>query len=142
MRNIKRLSVIGAIVIAVAAYGPTVANAHTTSAPATPANMSSHPWPTNGCGVGPMIWSSTSGVFNFYHACVHHDGCYIGFPVNGRPTRWISRASCDVNFYSDMTASCQYTPAANRSWCYAQRDLYYQLVRRLGSPFYKGPLNN
>ena len=124
------------------------AGAHRGRGNATPNNDSAHPWKSNGCGpsfAGFLIPDSKRGVFNFNHACDHHDGCYAGFPRNGKPTYWATRKQCDEWFLGDMVASCKVTHGKN--WgktgaakeCNSKAYLYRQGVRERGKPFYKGP---
>ena len=81
-------------------------------------------WSTNGCTVVPdRIW----GVFNFNHACDHHDGCYGG--------QWASRYSCDVTMWYDMNSSCNEMWSwwhPSRAACKTVRTTYYYGVRALG----------
>lgn len=89
------------------------ASAHTTQGNATPGNDGWHPWPSDRCSTPGANTNAVRGIFDFGHACVHHDGCYIGFPRNGRPTNWATRAQCDSWFLYDMQASCRYLHGAN-----------------------------
>lgn len=83
----------------------------------------------------------------FNHACKHHDGCYEGFPRNGRPTYWVSRLQCDDWFQADMSASCVETylgrsPQQLIAVCSSSVGTYYAAVRAGGGPGYRGPDNN
>ena len=54
---------------------PTPAGATTGhGAVATPANLTPHPWPYDGCSASP----ERGPGWDFHHACIHHDGCYRG----------------------------------------------------------------
>ncbi len=124
------------------------ADAHTGQGNATPGNDGYHPWPTDGCSTPGININSVAGVFNFRHACIHHDGCYTGFPLNGTPTWWTSRSQCDSWFLYDMEASCRwqhgsnpYATAAGRQ-CMQWAANYFYAVRTFASGAYKGPSNN
>lgn len=82
------------------------------------------------------------GVFNFNHACKHHDGCYTGFPRKGVPTYWVSRRQCDDWFYDDMIASCKEYEWDMFDLCRNSAELYYGAVRAEGGPGYQGKENN
>lgn len=147
---------LAAIVVSLAALSGAAGTAGATTTPgvaATPGNDGSHPWPSNGCGPtgrGVLIPDSVKGVFNFNHACDHHDGCYGGFQRNGRATYWYSRSACDAQFRSDMLASCRWQHGSNlrKTWaslqCASLSTTYWLAVRASGSGAYKGPkkLNN
>lgn len=124
-----------------------VAVAHTTQGSAIPSNDGAHPWPSDGCSTPGMSIDSVASIFSFHHACVHHDGCYIGFPGDGRPTYWTTRLQCDTWFLYDMQASCRWQHGtAPVSWaareCLQWADNYLWAVRTYGSSGYKGPWNN
>ncbi|HEY5877314.1 MAG TPA: hypothetical protein VIU11_00290 [Nakamurella sp.] len=87
------------------ATGPVAA--HTDQGSATPGNNAAHPWPSDGCSTPGARISTVPGIFDFTHACIHHDGCYTGFPRDGRPTYWVSRLQCDGWFLGDLQASCR-----------------------------------
>jgi Prokaryotic phospholipase A2. len=79
-------------------------------------------------------------VFDFLHACIHHDGCYQGLNRAGDPAR-ISRFSCDNTFLADMRASCEVprtTFPANLKRCRDTAVLYYAAVRIFGGKSYQG----
>lgn len=126
---------------------PSAAAAHTSQGNATPGNNGAHPWPSDGCSTPGAKVSSVPGVFDFTHACIHHDGCYIGFPRDGRPTYWVSRLTCDTWFLGDLQASCrwQHGPDLTASWtgrqCATWASVYYRAVRTFGTG-YLGPQNN
>lgn len=107
------------------------ASAHNTIfGTATNSNDGSHWWATNGCTAVP---DSAPGVFNFNHACDHHDGCY--------GNHWASRLGCDNEFWSDMEATCVNMWAwwhPSRPLCRSVRDTYYAGVRALGYVAYNG----
>lgn len=138
------LVVLIAMVLAVAPTTAT-ASAHTTSGSATPGNDGAHPWPTDGCSTPGANVNAIAGIFDFGHACKHHDGCYIGFPRNGAATYWTSRSQCDAWFLYDMQASCrwQHGPDPATTWIGRQRQQwasnYLWAVRAYGASGYKGP---
>lgn len=82
-----------------------------------------HPWPSDKCSYVP---SAQSRIFQFSHACQHHDGCYL--------QQWGSRAQCDSWFLNDMKASCRTgsTRWYARSLCYSIAVVYYIGVRYCG----------
>ncbi|MFV0306674.1 MAG: phospholipase A2 [Desertimonas sp.] len=136
-------------VAGVAATAPgSTALAHTGQGNATPANDGWHPWATDGCSTPGANVNSVWGIYNFRHACVHHDGCYTGFPRNGQATYWVSRAQCDAWFLSDMRASCRWQHGSDLSatWrarsCNTAANTYYGAVRAAGWWAYKGPWRN
>lgn len=125
------------------------ASAHTEQGNAVPGNDSAHPWPDNGCGGGgALTLNSVAGVFDFKHACTHHDGCYGGFQREGSPTYWVSRSQCDTWFLFDMQASCRWQhgdqPEAteNGRTCLRSATTYHQIARIFGRPNYAGPVND
>lgn len=128
--------------------GVPLASAHTTQGNATPGNDGGHPWPTDYCSTPGITVNSVRGIYNFRHACAHHDGCYKGFPRNGRATYWVSRWQCDTWFLYDMQASCQWQHGRSPSATWAGRKCmqaasnYHYAVRRYASRAYKGPHNN
>ena len=89
---------------------PEVASAH--SAPGV-----------NACTYSPdRVW----GVYNFKHACNHHDICYRN--------RW-GRSYCDNTFWREMINQCQrnygwWNP--QRNWCYQAAGVYWVAVRSFG----------
>lgn len=128
-------------------FTPGTAAAHTGQGSATPANNGPHPWPSDGCSTPGARISTVPGIFDFTHACIHHDGCYTGFPRQGRPTYWVSRLQCDTWFLGDMQASCRWQHGSNPSATWAGRQcttwasIYYRAVRTFGTG-YLGPQNN
>ena len=137
-----------AIVLTVVTLPVAAASAHTTSGYATPGNDGPHPWTTDGCSTPGANVNAVSGIYDFGHACKHHDGCYIGFPRNGVATYWVSRWQCDAWFLYDMQASCRWQHGSNPSATWAGRQCeqwasnYHWAVRTYGSSGYKGPQNN
>lgn len=86
--------------------------------------------------------NSRPGVFDFRHACDHHDGCYQGLDRFGKNAT-ISRRSCDNTFLADMNASCReqhrfplFTDNGRR--CLVTAQVYHAAVRALGQPYYRG----
>ena len=124
------------------------ASAHTGQGSATPGNDGPHPWATNGCSTPLVRVNAVPGIYDFGHACKHHDGCYTGFPRNGQPTYWVSRSQCDAWFLYDMQASCRWQHGANPSSSWAGRQCeqwasnYLLAVRTYGSGGYHGPVND
>lgn len=73
------------------------------------------------------------GVFDFRHACTHHDYAYR--------THWQSKASADSAFYWAMTSHCRnrhawYSPRLGA--CLDVRSTYYLGVKYLGLPAWNG----
>lgn len=103
------------------------ASAHS-SGSATPFNYYWHSWQTWDMECS---WSPDVGPYwNFFHACVHHDGCY--------KYHWAVKDTCDWWFLRDMRASCDATQAAGywRNRCYDMAWVYYAAVVHLGRPYY------
>ena len=77
----------------------------------------------NACTYSPdKVW----GVYDFKHACNHHDICYRN--------RW-GRSYCDNTFWNEMIRSCQsryawYNP--QRQWCYQAAGVYWVAVASFG----------
>ena len=72
------------------------------------------------------IWS----VFNFRHACQHHDRCYYYHSEGGG---FWGRWDCDYIFLQDMLTSCGWW---NAQTCVAVAFLYWHGVRMFGAgPF-------
>jgi hypothetical protein len=148
MRKVT-VSMIGlGLVIVLDVAGAALASAHTGQGSATPGNDGHHPWPTNGCGpggFGRLVPDKVIGIYNFNHACDHHDGCYAGFPKSGKPTYWVTRRQCDTWFLYDMQNSCRWRHGSNpsRTWagrrCLDAADDYHWAVRAHGRSSYKGP---
>lgn len=145
---VRILAVTAVLCASVFVLPAAVAQAHTTNGYATPANDGTHPWTTNGCSTPGVRVNAVAGIYDFGHACKHHDGCYIGFPRNGQPTYWTSRWQCDAWFLYDMQASCRWQHGSNTSATWAGRQCeqwasnYHWAVRTYGSGGYKGPWNN
>jgi hypothetical protein len=145
-RSRKRGIALVILVLALAAFAP-AAGAHTTQGYATPGNDGWHPWDTDRCSTPGANINAVPGVFDFGHACVHHDGCYKGFPKSsgGPPTYWVSRSQCDYWFLLDMQASCRWKHGGNPSATWAGRQClqwasnYHWAVRTYGRNAYKGP---
>lgn len=111
-------------VSAAVGLGVTPAAAHTDDSPAA-GGWQWHPWSSDGCSHVPdAVW----GVFEFTHACQHHDGCYRH--------HFGTRAVCDRRFRADMVAGCAWFNLACRTMAYA----YYAGVRALGAGAYLGQL--
>lgn len=148
-RVLARLAcVLGTLACVLVLVPTSVAAAHTTAGNATPSNDGSHPWETNGCSTPGVRVNSVTGIYDFGHACKHHDGCYTGFPRNGQITYWTSRSQCDAWFLYDMQASCRWQHGTNPSVTWAGRQCdqwasnYHWAVRSYGSGGYKGPWND
>jgi hypothetical protein len=148
VKSLRRRSCSTLVVLASCLAFPIAqAQAHTTQGSATPGNLSAHPWSSDGCSTPGANINSVPGTFSFLHSCIHHDGCYTGFPTNGTPTYWVSRLQCDTWFRADMDASCrwQHGPNPNGSLrgrvCMTTATTYYNAVRLFGSGYY-GPVNN
>lgn len=140
MAKLTRVVLAAAVLMLVATLAPTgsigglvgEADAHTQKfGTATPSNDCAYgesihcgAWSTNGCTVVPdRVW----GVFNFNHACDHHDGCYGG--------QWASRYGCDAEMWYDMNSTCNEMWSwwhPSRGACKVVRDTYYAGVRALG----------
>ena len=135
------------LILAPAAVG------HTTQGNATPANAGAHPWWSDGCTGVP----DKGNTFDFYHACVHHDACYKGFPNSKRKgalgSYWVSRSQCDTWFVNDMHASCNWkfgdpsTTLRGRKCSQRARDYHYGVRQAPGTSnlarnAYKGPVND
>lgn len=124
LRPLALLVVLASIATATffVAAGP--AAAHTDKTPATgPAQ--DHPWEDDGCSVVPDV---VPGLFQFTHACQHHDGCY--------GARTSSRLGCDVRFLFDLRMSCYtvWTTPENRPECLRLANIYFLGVRVFGGP--------
>ena len=90
------LGVMAAVLGVALAWSAFPAAVSAPDAPATPGNESldSHPWGELGCTLPGAGIDSVPGLFDFRHACTHHDGCYQGFDRAGG-TAVIDRARCD-----------------------------------------------
>ena len=86
-------------------------------APATPGNemLDDHPWGERGCVLPGAAIDSVPGLFDFRHACTHHDGCYQGLNRAGEQAV-TDRLRCDDLFRTDLTASCEYLHGAVHNW--------------------------
>src|SRR5687767_12367580 len=149
-----------AVALALVPIPEKVAGAHTTQGSATLTNYTQHPksWQIDGCSSTTVTrWlpppaknlpniNSLPDVFDFYHACAHHDGCYKGFPdAAGKPTYWVSQQQCDDWFLGETIASCHWqhgrqSTSKAMSQCLDWANLYYFAVHKGGGwgP-YKGP---
>lgn len=65
------------------AQGHGVGSAVPSNGGAEPAKT--HPWKTDYCTASP---DGLALVYDFRHACTHHDGCYAGFPRADEPVYW------------------------------------------------------
>jgi hypothetical protein len=116
---------------------------HPVDAPATPGNeqLDAHPWGERGCTLPGAAIDSVPGLFDFRHACIHHDGCYQGFDRMGDPAV-IDRVHCDDLFRTDLTASCEYLHGSMQSWrageCETTANAYYAVARSFGRAYYTG----
>jgi hypothetical protein len=151
MQNLRRpktvrlvLVVAVAVVLGVAlAWSVTPAGVHAADAPATPGNeqLESHSWGERGCTLPGAAIDSVSGLFDFRHACIHHDGCYQGFDRMG-DSAVIDRVRCDELFRVDLTASCEYLHGTSRNWrareCESTANAYYEVARSFGRTYYAG----
>ena len=110
------------------AIAPGSALAHSGQGNATPSNASGHPWAADGCTLSPDSWSN---LYNFKHACDHHDGCYLGFaPRGGKAVYWVSKDQCDRWFLDDMNATCrEMHPPRSRYLPYSNRDACLDIAR-------------
>ncbi len=99
------------------------ASAHTGGGAAT-GGTQWHPWTSDACSWVP---DRIPRVFDFSHACQHHDGCYRG--------HWASRATCDRRFLDDMRASCRTSTTRwwNRPSCHGWAWTYFAGVRMVGA---------
>ena len=116
---------------------------HAPEAPATPGNeeLKDHAWGERGCTLPGAAIDSVSGLFDFRHACIHHDGCYQGFDRAG-DSAVIDRTRCDELFRTDLTASCEYLHGTVESWrareCESTANAYYEVARSFGRTYYAG----
>ena len=121
-----RLGAAALVALAVLATAAAASASTTRGAVATPANVTSHPWSYDGCSNAP----DRGPVWDFHHACVHHDGCYRG--------HWASRRTCDEWFHRDLRASCRVLH--DRAWgrwpCYGVAAGFYGAVRAFGGSAY------
>lgn len=100
-----------------------------------------HPdWSTDYCT---LSWNGIPGVWDFRHACVHHDGCYAGFPKNGRPVYWASKHQCDRWLFEDAQASCIDQHPSRKGYfylrCWRAASDYYFAVQHNFNLGYKRP---
>ncbi len=102
---------------------PGVASATVNGETVTPYNQGGEWWSTDGCSYVP----DSGPTFNFHHACVHHDGCYL--------YGWASRSTCDWWFRNDMRSSCRAMHSYyswRRAACYGVANVYWSGVRAFG----------
>jgi len=138
---VKALVAWGVIVVSLCAMAG-AANAHFGQGNATPSNgggnpKASHPnWSDDYCT---KSLNGFPGSFDYRHSCVHHDGCYTGFPdANGRSVYWAGKAQCDAWFYNDLKATCgEQHPgllnAVSRRECLNLAWVYLKAVERFGN---------
>ena len=133
-----------AVVLGVAlTWSITPAGVHAPDAPATPGNeqVESHSWGERGCTLPGAAIDSVSGLFDFRHACIHHDGCYQGFDRTG-DAAVIDRTRCDELFRTDLAASCEYLHGTSQNWrareCESTANAYYAVARSFGRTYYTG----
>ena len=125
------------------AWAVTPAGVHAADDPATPGNemLESHSWGENGCTLPGAAIDSVSGLFDFRHACIHHDGCYQGFDRMG-DAAVIDRMRCDELFRTDLTASCEYLHGTSQNWrareCESTANAYYAVARSFGRTYFTG----
>jgi hypothetical protein len=148
VRRPKTVRLVLVVVVAAAvglalAWSATPAAVHAADAPATPGNeqLESHSWGERGCTLPGAAIDSVSGLFDFRHACIHHDGCYQGFDRMG-DTAVIDRMRCDELFRVDLTASCEYLHGTSQNWrareCASTADAYHAVARSFGRTYYAG----
>lgn len=142
------LRTLGFLVVLVLAFAFThggVAMAHTGQGHAVPSNggaepKNTHPWPTNYCT---LSLDGVPGVWDFRHACTHHDGCYAGFPRNGKAVYWASKDQCDRWLFEDAQASCVDRHPQRSGYLYARclraASDYYLMVSTVGFGYKKPP---
>ena len=132
--------------LGIAAFGSGVAYGHMGQGNAVPSNAGGDPkvthpgWSDDYCTFSP---DQVPGILDFRHACVHHDGCYAGFPdASGQPHYWAGKRQCDDWFLGDMQASCADQHASRWGWrydrCMESARSYYRTVVDYGYG-YKGP---
>jgi len=151
MRRPRTLRVVLVAMIAAVAgvllvWSITPADVHAADAPATPGNemLDDHPWGDGGCILPGAAIDSVPGLFDFRHACTHHDGCYQGLDRMGGAAV-IDRLRCDELFRTDLAASCEYLHGATHNWrareCESTADAYYAVARSFGRTYYTGTGN-
>ena len=125
------------------AWAITPAGVHAADEPATPGNemVEAHSWGENGCTLPGAAIDSVSGLFDFRHACTHHDGCYQGFDRMG-DAAVIDRMRCDERFQTDLAASCEYLHGTSQNWrareCESTANAYYAVARSFGRTYFTG----
>ncbi|HYP25069.1 MAG TPA: phospholipase A2 [Actinomycetota bacterium] len=84
--------------------------------------------PTDYCSYAPDY---VPGLYDFRHACAHHDYAYR--------THWVSRATADTYFRWAMESECRNRHpwySSNLGKCLAVKEVYYFFVRRFGQSAY------
>ena len=141
-----RLVLVAAVAVVtglVLAWSVTPSAGHAADAPATPGNemLDDHAWGDRGCILPGAAIDSVPGLFDFRHACTHHDGCYQGFDRMGGAAV-IDRLHCDELFRTDLAASCEYLHGATQNWrareCESTAHAYYAVARSFGRTYYTG----
>ena len=103
--------------------------------------LDDHPWGDGGCILPGAAIDSVPGLFDFRHACTHHDGCYQGLDRMGGAAV-IDRLRCDELFRTDLAASCEYLHGATQNWrareCESTAHAYYAVARSFGRTYYTG----
>ena len=151
MRRPKTVRLVLAAVVTVVlglglAWAITPNGVHAPDVPATPGNemLEAHPWGECGCILPGAAIDSVSGLFDFRHACIHHDGCYQGLDRTGE-SAVINRVRCDELFRTDLAASCEYLHGTSQNWrareCESTADAYYAVARSFGRTYYTGTGN-
>ena len=143
--TVRLVLVVVAVVVLgfVLAWSATPRTVHAPDAPATPGNeeLEAHAWGERGCTLPGAAIDSVSGLFDFRHACIHHDGCYQGFDRAG-DSAVIDRVRCDELFRVDLTASCEYLHGTSQNWrareCASTANAYYEVARSFGQTYYTG----
>ena len=112
-------------------------------APATPGNevLDEHAWGDRGCVLPGAAIDSVPGLFDFRHACSHHDGCYQGYDRSGDVAA-VDRLRCDALFRTDLNASCEYLHHSVDNWrareCASTAETYFEVARSFGRTYYTG----
>jgi hypothetical protein len=144
-RTVNLVLVVAVAVVAgvLLAWSAAPTTAHTMNLPATPGNemLDDHPWDERGCVLPGAAIDSVPGLFDFRHACTHHDGCYQGLDRAG-VTAVIDRVRCDELFRTDLVASCEYLHGGVDNWrvreCAETANAYYEVARSFGRTYYTG----
>jgi hypothetical protein len=138
------LAAVVAVLLGLAlAWAVTPGGVHAADAPATPGkrDLDAHPWGERGCTLPGAAVDSVSGLFDFRHACTHHDGCYLGLDRMGDAAA-IDRVRCDELFRTDLFASCEHLHGTSQNWraleCRSTADAYHAVARSFGRTHYAG----